>query len=128
MSFASWSRSEIEQGRKIVSSGLRGARSGEQEFLNGASLNGFVGDTIRTACRPAALGACIGAVAGCSARTAKSTRRAVVFGLAGAAIGFGAGIAWKSRHLTASAVRGASRNIRTVRDERWMRKNSIAYA
>ncbi len=128
MSFGNWSKRELEHGRALVHSGVSGARSGQQEFLHGSSLNGFLGDTLRTSCQPAALGACIGALASCSRKTRKPTRRALAFGLVGGVIGFGAGIAWKSRGLTASAVRGASRNIRTERDERWMRKHSIAYA
>jgi len=128
MGLRTWSQSEVEYGRKIVNSGLQGARSGQEAFLQGRPLSGYVRQSVRGACQPAALGAYLGLLASVSGKGHKSLGRSLAFGLLGGAIGFGAGIAWRSRALTASAVRGASRNIHTLRDERWMRKHSIAYA
>jgi hypothetical protein len=128
MSLRNWSKRELEHGRALVHSGVSGARSGQQQFLHGASLNRFLGDTLRTSCQPAVLGACIGALASCSLKSRTPTRRALAFGLLGGAIGFGASLAWKGRGLTASTVRGVARSIRTEHDQRWMRKHSIAYA
>lgn len=127
MSLGSWSKSEVEQGRGILHSAWRGARSGQKAFLNGMPLSGFLGESVRTACPPAAVGVCIGLLASYSAKR-RSVGRALTFASLGGAIGFGATLAWKSRGLTASTVREAARNVRTVRGERWMRKHSIAYA
>jgi hypothetical protein len=51
-----------------------------------------------------------------------------VFGLLGGAVGFGAGVVWKSRRLVASAANSALRNIGKVRDEHWLTKHPINYA
>jgi hypothetical protein len=50
------------------------------------------------------------------------------YGLLGGVIGFGAGVAWESRRLTASAACGALRNISKVRDEHWLERHPIDYA
>ncbi len=78
--------------------------------------------------KPAALGACIGVLGSCPGYRQKSITRALAFGLLGAAIGLGSGIAWKSRRLTASATGGALRGMGKVRDEHWLRKHPIDYA
>ncbi|MGA7647446.1 MAG: hypothetical protein WCF61_01530 [Terriglobales bacterium] len=78
--------------------------------------------------KPAVLGACIGVLGSCPGYRQKSTTRALAFGLLGAAIGLGAGVAWKSRRLTASAAGGALRGMGKVRDEHWLRKHPIDYA
>jgi hypothetical protein len=52
----------------------------------------------------------------------------LAFGLLGGAIGFGAGVAWESRRLTASVAGSALRNIGRVRDEHWLTKHPIDYA
>lgn len=127
MGLRTWSKSEVEHGRKIIDSGLEGARSGGEAFLEGAPLGKFLATSSRSAYCPAALGALLGIVAGRSGKN-KPLGRSFTFGLLGGAIGFAAAFAWKSRGLTASAVRGASRNIHIVRGERWMRKHFIAYA
>jgi len=52
----------------------------------------------------------------------------LVHAVAGGAIGFGLGIAWNCRHLTASIADGALRNVGKVRDERWLERHPIDYA
>ncbi len=128
MSLRRWSRSEVEYGRRLLNSGLDGARWGREAFLHGGPLAGFVGESIRNAFEPAAIGACIGLLGSFSGSRNKSVGRALAFGLVGGVIGLGASLAWESRRLTASAAGEATRNINRVRDERWMEKHSIAYA
>jgi hypothetical protein len=128
MGFRQWSKSETEYGRKTLKSGIEGARSGGETFLNGVPLTGFPGESIRAALPPATAGACLGLLRGCSGDRSKSIGTVLKFGLLGGAIGLGVSLAWKSRRLTASAAYGASQNIQTVRDERWMKKNFVAYA
>ena len=48
--------------------------------------------------------------------------------VAGGAIGFGLGIAWKCRRLTVSVTSGALRNVGKVRDEHWLERHPIDYA
>ena len=44
MELRNWSKSEFEYGRKILNSGLEGARSGREAFLNGRPLTPFLGE------------------------------------------------------------------------------------
>src|ERR1035437_7432999 len=117
MDFCEWSKSNAEYGRRLLDSGIEGAHSGQEAFLNGKPLTPFLSESVRGALKPAALGACIGVMVGCPASRRKSIAKTLVYGLLGGAIGFGAGLAWESRHLTASVMRSALRNIGRVRDE-----------
>jgi len=128
MSLRRWSRSEVAYGRSILNSGLQGVREGREEFLSGKPLAGFLGQSVRKAVPPAAVGLFVGILGGCPRSQRRSFGKLVAFGLIGGAIGFAAGVAWESRLLTASAAQSASRNIGRTRDERWMKKHSIAYA
>jgi hypothetical protein len=128
MTLRRWSRSEVEYGRSILNSGLQGVRDGREEFLVGKPLGRFLGQSVRNAVPSAAIGLCIGMLGGCPRDRRSSLGKLLVFGLIGGAIGFGASVAWESRRLTVRAAQGASRNISRVRDERWMKKHSIAYA
>lgn len=128
MDLRKWSKSELEYGKKVLNSGLLGIRSGQKEFLDGQPFAGFVTDSLRSAVSPAALGVCVGLLGSCSHRHRNSLAKALTFGLIGGAIGFGASLAWESRRLASSAAQEASRNVTRIRDERWMKKNSIAYA
>jgi hypothetical protein len=128
MDLREWSKSEAEYGRKVLDSGLEGALSGEEEFLHGRPLTPFLNESARKALAPAALGACIGILSSYPGNGHRSMGRMLVFGLLGGAIGLGTGVAWESRHLTASAARGALQNIHRVRDEHWVEKHPVAYA
>ncbi|MGA7560169.1 MAG: hypothetical protein WBW12_14710 [Terriglobales bacterium] len=128
MDLHKWSKSNADYGRRLLDSGIEGARSGREAFLNGESLTPFLSESFRRAMKPAVLGACIGVLGSCPGYRQKSTTRALAFGLLGAAIGLGAGVAWKSRRLTASAAGGALRGMGKVRDEHWLRKHPIDYA
>ena len=127
MSLLTWSRSEVEYGRKVLNSGLEGARSGREAFLSGRPLTPLLSESVRNACKPAAIGAGVGVLGSCSG-SRKSIGRVLAFGLLGGAIGFSAGVVWQNRRLVASTARGAWRNIDEVRDERWLEKHPIDYA
>jgi hypothetical protein len=58
----------------------------------------------------------------------KSTAVTVAYGLLGGAIGLTTGLAWKSRHLSASVAGNALKNMGRVRDEQWLAKHPIDYA
>jgi len=128
MGLRNWSKTEVAYGRSVLHSGLQGARSGREAFLNGRPFASFLGQSMRTAVPPAAVTACIAAISSRRRNNGREVRRALAFGLLGGTVGFGLGLAWTSRRVAASAVQGASRNIRQIRDERWMKKHSIAYA
>jgi hypothetical protein len=128
MDVRKWSKSNADYGRKLLDSGIEGARSGREAFLHGESLNPFLSESARNALKPAVLGACLGVLGSYPGYREKSISRALAYGLLGGAIGFGAGVAWESRHLTASAAGGALKNIGRARDEHWLTKHPIDYA
>jgi hypothetical protein len=130
MSLRSWSRSNADYGRKMLNSGLDGARSGREAFLNGRPLTPFLSESVRNAWTPAAIGACLGALSSYPNHRPNqySIGRVFAYGFLGGAIGFGAGIAWESRRLTASVAAGALKNMERVSDEHWLEKHPIDYA
>ena len=128
MHLREWSKSSADYGRKLFDSGIEGARSGRETFLNGESLTPFLGESVRSALKPAAIGACIGVLGSYPGYRQKSIGRVLAYGLLGGAIGLGLGVAWKSRGFTASVADGALKNIGRVRDEHWLEKHPIDYA
>jgi hypothetical protein len=128
MDIREWSTASADYGRQLLDSGIEGARSGQQAFLEGKSLTPFLGESTRSALKHSALGAFIGIVSGYPASRQKSVTRALAYGLLGGAIGLCAGLVWESRRLTASVAGSALKNIGRVRDERWLVKHPIDYA
>jgi hypothetical protein len=128
MALGEWVKSNVDYGRRLVDSGLEGARSGQEEFLNGEPLTPFLGKTVRGALRPAAVGVGVGLLVGYPISRKKSMARTLLYGLVGGAIGLGLGLAWENRSLSASVAGGALKHIGKVRDEKWLSKNPINYA
>jgi hypothetical protein len=128
MDLGEWVKSNVDYGRRLVGSGIDGARSGQEEFLNGEPLAPFLGQSVKAAILPAVVGACVGVIVGYPISRKKSPAVTWAYGLLGCAIGLTTGIAWKSRHLSASVASGAIKNISKVRDEQWLIKHPINYA
>lgn len=124
MTLREWSKYEIEYGRKLMDSGLDGARSGGHEFLEGKPFTPFLRDAARNALGFAAAGACIGLMQG----RKKTGLKALAFGVCGGAIGFGVGMAWSNRRLAASVASAAWKKVGRVRDEHWLELHPIDYA
>jgi hypothetical protein len=127
MTVQQWLESEVKYGRKVLDAGLEGTRSGREAFLNGRSLTPYLNNSVRKALISAAIGGCIGALASAADRN-RSAGRTSMFALLGGAASFAVGLAWENRHLTASAVSGALKKIRRVRDEHWFERHPIDYA
>jgi hypothetical protein len=128
MELGEWVKSNVDYGRRLVGSGIDGARSGQDEFLNGEPLAPFLGESAKGALIPAVVGACVGVIVSYPMSRRKSPAVTLVYGLLGCVVGLSAGFAWKSRHLSTSAASGALKNIGKVRDEQWLNKNPINYA
>ena len=130
MVLGEWVKSNVDYGRRLVGSGIEGARSGQDEFLDGEPLAPFLGESFKGALLPAAIGACVGVMVGypICRRKSSSTSVTLAYGLLGCAVGLGAGFAWKSRHLGASVAENALKNMGKVRDEQWLTKHPINYA
>jgi len=122
------SRSEFEHGRRVLNSGLEGARSGREAFLNGRSLTPFLTEAARNALKPAGVGACVGMLSGYRGNEHSSISKILGFGFLGSLIGFASGVAWESRDLAASIAANALKEIDKVRDERWLQTHPIDYA
>ena len=128
MDLRKWSKSNADYGRELLHSGIEGARSGGEAFLDGDSLTPLLSESVRNALRPAVLGACLGVLGSRPGSREKSVSRALAYGLLGGVIGFGAAVVWESRCLTASIAGGALENIGRVRDEHWLSEHPIDYA
>ena len=128
MGLRSWSTSNLEYGRKVLSSGLEGARSGREAFLQGGCLTPFVRESVCHVWKSAVVGACVGALGSMSRNRHRSVSRTLAYGVMGSAVGFGLGLAWKSRRLTESIASGALQSIAKVRDEHWLESHPIDYA
>jgi hypothetical protein len=127
MSLSTWTESNVDYTRKLVHSAVEGAQTGEEDFLHGEPLAEFLSVSLRMALRPAAIGAFLGILGGCAQRRSKPGN-AIIYGVAGCAFGFGAGLGWQSRRLVRSVVNCAWKQIGKARDERWFEKNPIDYA
>ena len=128
MELREWSKTNAEYGRQLLHSGIEGARSGQEVFLNGRSLSPYLSESVRSAWKPALAGACLGVVSSRASYRERSIIRTLVFGVLGGVIGLGAGLAWESRRLTASVAGGALKSIGKARDEHWLIKHPIDYA
>ncbi len=128
MSVLEWSKASVDYGRKLMDSALEGARTGESEFLKEEPLVPYLEESARHALRPALVGACVGIVGGCLGAGRRSPARALACAILGGALGFGAGVLWGSRKLTANVASRAWRSVRKTRDEHWFERNPIDYA
>jgi hypothetical protein len=128
MTLRQWSNSNLHYGRKLLDSGLQGARSGEQAFLGGAHLSPVLNRSARIALGPAALGACLGVIGSQSGGRRHSAARVFTCGVLGCVVGFGAGVVWDNRRLAASIAAGARKSMGRVRDEHWLDHHPIDYA
>lgn len=127
MNFMEWSKSNADYGRKLMDSAVEGAREGESEFLGDEALGPYLERSALHAIAPTIIGACLGLIGGYLVNQ-RSRNKRLICGLLGGAIGFGAGIAWENRNLTASVASGAWKHINKTRDEHWFEKNPIDYA
>jgi hypothetical protein len=128
MNLRQWSRSNIDYGRKLLNSGIEGARSGEETFLHGRSLEPFLNDSVKHALTPATIGLCIGFLGAFPRNGHNSRGRALACGLLGGVIGLSASVAWQSRRLVRTIASNALRKIGRTRDEHWLEKHPIDYA
>ena len=127
MDIAEMYKSEVDYGRKLLDSGLVGARSGREAYLCGRPFTPFFRESFQRALMPAGLGACVGVVISCRDER-RSVGHALASGIVGGLIGLASGLVWETRSLTASTAGGALKKISQARDEHWLEKNPIDYA
>jgi len=115
--------SNFDYARNLIDAGLQGIVSAGRE-AGGLARPNLGLDVLL----PTVIGAGIGILSALLSGDRKSTTRIAAGCLLGGALGFSLGVAWGSRDFTRSAVQGALRNLNTIRDDRWLETNPIAYA
>jgi hypothetical protein len=128
MSLGEWVKTNVDYGRRLVDSGIEGARTGQEEFFEGQPVTPFLEEVAKGALVPAAVGAALGVLISYPLCRQKSKAAIFAYGVLGCAIGLGAGLAWESRELSASVAGNAMKKIGKVRDDRWLSKHPIDYA
>jgi len=128
MKHEAWLKSQLEYGHDLIQSATEGVRSAGAHALAAEPVGAQLTRSARASLLWTMMGASIGLLAICSARKHNSIRNQVLFGLLGAAIGFGTNVALNTRQLTAEIVHDAVRNINSVRDAHWLAKHPIDYA
>jgi hypothetical protein len=118
----------LRHGKTLVRSGVSGLRSGRESHLNGQALSSVLGPSARASVALATIGACAGALRSCASRRRGRLSKTIAWSALGSAIGLCAGLAWKTRELTASMGRSSLKQMGMVRDEHWLERHPIDYA
>lgn len=127
MSISETIKTKLAYGQELLESGVDGAKEARQAVLEAEETSDLVTVAAQESWQAAAIGVMAGAIVGVLADDRKPARGVVTGGLLGAVLGFAGSFAWKTRPLTSSMVRGASKRIGTVRDEHWLAKNPVNY-
>jgi hypothetical protein len=118
----------VRYGRKLVSAGMNGIRSGQDSARGEESLSTLAAEAARGSLALAVVGACVGLLPSYFGHRRNRIARAVVLGTVGSALGFCVGFSWKTRKITFSVAHSAARELRKARDEHWLERNPIDYA
>lgn len=121
-------RSNLRYGKDLVKSGVSGLSNGRQAHLNGQPLSEALARSARASLGLATLGACAGLLRYYLPARRGRVARTIACGMVGGAIGFAAGFAWKTRDLTESMTRSATKQMGVVRDQHWLSRHPIDYA
>jgi hypothetical protein len=128
MTVTEWVGENLEYGRKLVNSGIEGAHAGGEAALGEEKLPRVLAESAPSSLGLAAIGAGMGMLCSYVGNKRKFSSEGALFGILGGVTGFLVGLGWGTRHLTNGVAVGAMRNIKTVRDERWLKRNPIDYA
>jgi hypothetical protein len=123
-----WLKSQLQYGHDLIHSAVEGARSAEEHACTTEPVGVLLTRSARASLPWAAIGASLGLLAVYSARKQKSIRMQLLFGLLGAALGFGTKAALSTRWLTGEMVHGAVQSVNSVRDAHWLAEHPIDYA
>jgi|NGEPerStandDraft_6_1074524.scaffolds.fasta_scaffold17290_2 hypothetical protein len=128
MTVAEWVGENLEYGRRLVNTGLEGAQAGGEAALGEETIPRVLVDSAPSAVGLAALGAGAGVLCSYLGNKRKLSKEGLVFGVLGGVAGLLIGLGWSTRHLTKGIRVGAMKNIKSVRDERWLDRHPIDYA
>lgn len=128
MSVKDWSLSTVGYGRKLLHSTVSGVRTGEEQFREKGHLTPYLGRSAKQSLGPTTIGAIVGACIGNQWGEHRCLSRMLVGAVLGGLAGFGAGMLWETRDLTASVGSNVRKNVQLTRDERWFQRHPIDYA
>ena len=126
MSNQNWLKENLEYGKELASSALKGAESARHDVLAEDGLS-EISQAAKDAWQPAVIGACVGALVAYLTDERKSSRTALAGALVGAAVGFSGGVIWGSRGVTGPIAKGALKQVNQARDKHWLDKNPVVY-
>ena len=114
-------------GRKLIDAGISGIRNGRED-LGPNSVSNCMVAAVPDSLKLATVGACLGVLPALLLK--RRVRRSTVIALSAAcgALGFVAGLTWKTRKVTSRLAYSALREVRKVNDERWLERHPIDYA
>jgi hypothetical protein len=127
MSISEKIKTNLAYGQELLESGVEGANEARTVMLESAETMDMVAIAAQQSWQAAAIGVMAGAVVGVLTDDRKPARGVIAGGLLGAVVGFAGSFAWKTRPLTSTMVRGASKRIGGVRDQHWLTKNPVNY-
>ena len=120
--------SGVRYGRKLVTAGITGVRTGQDSARGERRLSRVATEAAQGSLALAAVGACAGLLSSCLLPRGKHFSNAFILGGVGSALGFFAGFSWKTRNVTSTVAHFAAREVRRARDEHWLELNPIDYA
>ncbi len=120
-------KQSIRYGRRLVASGLSGLRSARRAQMDEQRLAEALTQSACASLALAAIGTCAGLLRSYLRGRRGQLTRTAAYGVAGGAIGFCAAFIWKTRDVSDSMARSALKNMRGVRDERWLQRHPINY-
>lgn len=122
-----WLKSNVSDSKELLGSGYEGANRAVREVLHAEEVKSDLTYAAHNAWRAAAIGACVGSIGGYLVEDEKPVQSTLAGALIGGALAIGGLMVWGSRRLIAAAATGATRNVRTTRDEQWLDHNPVAY-
>jgi hypothetical protein len=128
MKLGTWLGNNYKDTLELVESGYAGAKSARNRVLHDEPVGSAMARGARNSWKAAAIGACAGIVGVLVASDRKSSRKALLGGLAGGCIGLGGSMAWGSREVIGAMASEARRKVSTARDAQWLERHPINYA
>lgn len=118
---------KLTYGRRLVSAGISGVRTGHQSF-NPQVASALINNSAEESLKLAAIGACLGMLPAMMMRGRSRHKSAVACVALGSALGFCASFSWKTRKLTSRLAHSAMHEVYRAQDEHWLETNPIDYA
>jgi uncharacterized protein YcfJ len=127
MSNQNWLKENLDYGKELASSALKGADTARREVLHEHEVVSEISRAAKDSWQPAIIGAVVGALVAYLTDERKSSRTIAAGGVVGAAVGFSGSVIWNSRAVTGPIAKGAIKRVNETRDQHWLEKNPVVY-